>query len=98
MKITKLYEVQTDSNIATGEEIATLVVNLNRGQKLIELKAVNDKVYFVFEEIEIKPCEYCNGGRYGPKIQCIEHRQIAADDVYEGDFVANYCPNCGRKI
>lgn len=50
MKITKLFEVQTQGNVATGEEIATLVANLNRGLILRELKAVNEKIYFVLEE------------------------------------------------
>jgi hypothetical protein len=52
MKIKKFYEVQTESNIATGEEIATLIVNLNRGMHLREVKALNEKIYFVFEEAE----------------------------------------------
>jgi len=39
MKITSMFKVETQSNIATGEEIATLVVNLNAGLLLKELKA-----------------------------------------------------------
>lgn len=53
MKITQLFEAQTKSNIATSEEIATLIININRGFKLRELKAVNDKIYFVFECPEV---------------------------------------------
>lgn len=45
-----MIEMQTESNITTGEEIATLVVNINRGFKLLEVKAINEKIYFILEE------------------------------------------------
>lgn len=50
MKIKNLYELETESNTATGEEIATLVINLNRGLKLREAKSIEGKLYFVLEE------------------------------------------------
>jgi hypothetical protein len=57
VKITKMYEVATGNNIATGEEIATVVANIRGGLKLRELKAKNDRIYFVFSEDEKEGCE-----------------------------------------
>jgi hypothetical protein len=50
MFVKRFYEVQTESNIATGEEIATLIVNLNRGLILKEIKILNGKICFVLED------------------------------------------------
>ncbi len=55
MKITRFYEVETESNVATGEEIATLIVNQQRGLILKELKEVNGKLHFIFQDPEEWP-------------------------------------------
>ena len=55
MKITRFYEIETENNVATGEEIATLVVNMQRGLVLKELKAIDDKIYFIFKDKEEWP-------------------------------------------
>jgi hypothetical protein len=49
MKITQLFEVETKESIMTGEEIATIIVNLNRGLILKDIRTVDNKIKYLFE-------------------------------------------------
>ncbi len=65
MKISNLYQLQTESNTATAEEIATVVVNLNRGLKLQEIKIIDDKIHFIFKGESFTALEGAGGGSDG---------------------------------
>lgn len=54
MTIRRYWQLITQSNTATGEEIATLLVNVNRGFILREIKTEDDKIHFLLEEREDK--------------------------------------------
>jgi len=66
VKITRFYEIETENSVATGEEIATLVVNMQRGLVLKELKAIEGKIYFIFKDKEEWPFVAGLGDKGGP--------------------------------
>lgn len=52
MNIKHFYEISTNGKVATEEEIATILVNINKGMKLAEIKTDNEKIYFVLEDVK----------------------------------------------
>ncbi len=50
MKIVNMYKLITEGDVATEMEVATVAVNIERGTKLKEIKVVNGKIHFLFEE------------------------------------------------
>lgn len=52
MKIKQFYEISTFGKVAAPEEIATILVNINKGMKLVGVKTDNEKIYFILEDVK----------------------------------------------